>query len=79
MLSKIQSQELVILPKSNTESLDEIQTSLRKEIKTDLTKILVENQKEVLKVLARSTKKTSEPQILANSDSEGVITFPAPT
>ena len=34
------------------ENLDEIKTSLRKEIMSDLTKILAENQKAMLKLIA---------------------------
>ena len=57
-------------PKILLESLDEIKTSLRKEIMSDLTKILVENQKEMLKRIAPMTKKSSRHQALENSDSE---------
>ena len=38
------------------ENLDEVKTSLRKEIMSDLTKILAENQKETLKLIAPSSK-----------------------
>ena len=34
-----------------TENIEEIKTSLRKEIKSDLTEILAENQKEMLKLM----------------------------
>ena len=37
-----------IVPRIEPESLTEIKTSLRKEIMSDLTKILAENQKEIL-------------------------------
>ena len=39
------------------ENLDEIKTSLRKEILSDLSKILAENQKELLKLIALLSKK----------------------
>ena len=38
------------------ENLDEIKTSLRKEIMSDLTKILAENQKEMLEMIAPLSK-----------------------
>ena len=44
-------------PRMQPENLDEIKTSLRKEIMSDLTKILAENQKEMLKLLAPLSKK----------------------
>ena len=44
-------------PRIQPENLDEIQTSLRKEIMSDLTKILAENQKEMLKLIAPLSKK----------------------
>ena len=39
-------------PRVLTENLEEIKSSLRKEIMSDLTKILAENQKEMLKLIA---------------------------
>ena len=39
-------------PKINLDKLGEIKTSLRKEIMSDLTKILAENQNEMLKSIA---------------------------
>ena len=44
-------------PRMQPENLDEIKTSLRKEIMSDLTKILAENQMEMLKLLAPLSKK----------------------
>ena len=38
------------------ENLDEIKTSLRKEIMSDLTKLLAENQKKLLKLIAPLSK-----------------------
>ena len=43
-------------PKIQTEKVDEIKTSLRKEIMSDLTKILAENQMELLKLIALLSK-----------------------
>ena len=56
-------------------NLDGIKTSLRRKIKSDLTKILAENKKEI----AHGVKKTLEPQNIECSDSEGENTFIAPT
>ena len=39
------------------ENLNEIKTSLRKEILSDLSKILAENHKEILKLIAQLSKK----------------------
>ena len=58
------------IPRVEPESLAEIKTSLRKEIMSDLAKILAENQKEMLKLIAPLNKKQN---VLANahdSDSE---------
>ena len=44
-------------PRVLTENLVEIRSSLRKEIMSDLTKILAENQKEMLKLIAPTSKK----------------------
>ena len=45
------------VPRIEPEGLAEIKTSLRKEIMSDLTKILTENQKEMLKLIAPLNKK----------------------
>ena len=45
------------IPRIEPENLAEIKTSLRKEIMSDLTKILAENQKEMLKLIAPLNKK----------------------
>ena len=42
---------------------------------SDLTKILAENQKEVLKLIAPNTKTSFEPQNLENSSSKEENTF----
>ena len=66
-------------PKVQPEKLDEIKTSLRKEIMSDLTKILAENQKEMLKLIAPAVKKPATVQNLKNSDSEPENLFPNTT
>ena len=57
-------------PKIQPEKLDEIKTSLREEVMSDLTEILAENQKEMLKLIAPVVKKPATVQNLENSDSE---------
>ena len=47
------------VPRVEPESLVEIKTSLRKEIMSDVTKILAENQNEMLKLIAPLNKKQS--------------------
>ena len=44
-------------PRMQPKNLDEIKTYLRKEVMSDLTKILAENQKEMLKLIAPLSKK----------------------
>ena len=53
-----------------TENLGEIKSSLRKEIMSDLTKILAENQKEMLKLIAPTTKKQAIVAVTEETDSE---------
>ena len=55
-------------PRIQPENLYEMKTSLRKEIMTDLTKILAENQKEMLKLIAPLSKK--RPNHLEDRDSD---------
>ena len=57
-------------PKTESENLDEIKTSLRKEIPADLTKILAENQKEMLKLIAPLSRKRPISANVQESDSE---------
>ena len=57
-------------PRLELENLEEIKTTLRKEIMTDLTKILAENQKEMLKLIAPARKKRSVNPNLQDSDSD---------
>ena len=57
-------------PKIQSEKLDEIKTSLRKEIMSDLTKILAENQMEMLNLIAPTIKKPITPQNTENCNSE---------
>ena len=56
-------------PKIQPEKLDEVKTYLRKEVMSDLTKILADNQKEMPKLLAPMTKNTSDYHALENFDS----------
>ena len=58
------------VPRIEPESLTEIKTSLRKEIMSDLTKILAENQKEMLKLIAPLNKKQTVYMNTQDSDSE---------
>ena len=57
-------------PRVNTENLEEIKSSLRKEIMSDLTKILAENQKEMLKLIAAPVKKQTVIATTEETDSE---------
>ena len=57
-------------PRVLTESLEEIKSSLRKEIMSDLTKILAENQKEVLTLIAPTTRKQTVITASDETDSE---------
>ena len=58
------------VPRVEPENLEETKTSLRKEIKSDLTKILAENQKEMLKLIAFLNRKQSVRSNVQDSDSE---------
>ena len=59
------------IPRIEPEGLAEIKTSLRKEIiMSDLTKILAENQKEMLKLIAPLNKKQTVHMNVQDSDSE---------
>ena len=55
-------------PRLEPENLEEIKTTLRREIMPDLTKILAENQKEMLKLIAALNKK--HPVSLNTHDSD---------
>ena len=57
-------------PRIQPNNLEEMRTSLRKEIMSDLGKILVENQKEMMKLVAPIAKKSSVHQNAQDSDSE---------
>ena len=57
-------------PRTEPENLNEIKTSLRQEILADLTKILAENQKEMLKLIAPLSKKRPVSTSVQDSDSE---------
>ena len=58
------------IPRIEPEGLAEIKTTLRKEIMSDLTKILAENQKEMLKLIAPLNKKQTVHLNVQDSDSE---------
>ena len=68
------SENLVVGPSKvlrvKPENFEEIKTSLRKEIMTDLTNILAENQKEMLKLIAPLNKKQPACLNVQDSDSE---------
>ena len=57
-------------PRLELENLEEIKTTLRKEIMSDLTKLLAENQKEMLKLIAPVSKKRPISLNTQDSDSE---------
>ena len=57
-------------PRVLAENLEEIKSSLRKEIMSDLTKILAENQKEMLKLIAPPVKKQTVITATEETDSE---------
>ena len=56
-------------PRVISENLEDIKTTLRKEIMTDLTRILAENQKEMLKLIAPVTKKQAIIKTSEETDS----------
>ena len=58
------------IPRIEPENLAEIKTSLRKEIMSDLTKILAENQKEMVKLIAPTVKKQTIITAAEETDSE---------
>ena len=61
------------------ENLDEIKTSLRKDILADITKILAENQKEMLKLIAPLSKIRPISVNVQDSDSQPEDVFVART
>ena len=66
-------------PRVQPENLDEIKTSLRKEIVSDLSKILAENQNEMLRLIAPATRTQDNRPDVENSDSETENVFPTIT
>ena len=58
------------LPKILLESLDDTKTSLSKEIMSDLSKILAETQKEVLQLIAPTSKTQNNFLNIEETDSE---------
>ena len=57
-------------PRVLTENLEEIKSALRKEIMSDLTNILAENQKEMLKLIAPPVKKQTIISATEETDSK---------
>ena len=57
-------------PRVLSENPEEIKFSLRKEIMSDLTKILAENQKEMLKLIAPTSKRQTVIAASKETDSE---------
>ena len=57
-------------PRIEPENREQIKTSLRREIMTDLIKILAENQKEMLKLIAPLNEKQPVCPNVQDSDSE---------
>ena len=57
-------------PRVFTENLEEIKSSLRKEIMSELTKILAENHKEMLKLIVPTSKKQAITTATEETDSE---------
>ena len=57
-------------PRVISENLENIKSALRKEIMTDFTKILAENQKEMLKLIAPVTKKQTIVRASEETDSD---------
>ena len=57
-------------PRILTENLEEIKSSLRKEMMSDLTKIIAENQEEMLKLIAPTSKKQTVITASEETDSE---------
>ena len=57
-------------PKFRTENLEEMKSTLRKKVLSDLTKILAENQKEMLKLMAPVIKKRATLTVPGETDSE---------
>ena len=61
------------------ENIDEIKTSFRTEIMSDFTKVLAENQKEMLKLIVPVTKKSAIHQNVEVSDSAAENIFSSTT
>ena len=70
--------ESIQIHKIITAKLDEIR-KVWKKVLCDLTKILAENQKEILKLIAPTVKNSADPQNIKDSDSEPVTVFPTTT
>ena len=57
-------------PKIRIENVNEIKSSLKSEILADLTKILAENQKEMLKMIEPLSKRKPARKVVSDSESE---------
>ena len=57
-------------PKVQTENLEEMKSTLRKKILSDLTKILAENQNEMLNLVTAVAKQHATLNLTEESDSE---------
>ena len=57
-------------PRVQPEKMEEMKTSLRKEIMSNLARILAENQREMMKLVAPKAKKPSARQNNQDTDSE---------
>ena len=57
-------------PRVQPENFEEMKTSLRKEIMSDLANIVAENRKEMMKLVAPIAKKSSVHQNVQDPDSE---------
>ena len=57
-------------PRVTAENLEEIKSSLRNKIMLDLTKILAENQKKMLRLIAATTKKQTAVRATEETDSD---------
>ena len=61
-----------ISPRVQPENLEVTKTNLRKEIMFDLAKLLAENQKEMIKLVAPITTKSSENSEDSDSETENI-------
>ena len=78
-----QTEELIPGPSKNpriySENLDDIKSSLRKEIMSDIANLLSENRKEMLKLITLVVRNPINFQTPENTDSEPENVFPTNT